>query len=127
MYVSVSSTKTAPLYPGTVKVGFATQVNAFTQCVLSPYLNFHRPCFFPIEVIDAKGRIRKHYRYEDLMTPYEKLKSLPNATRYLKPGVTFGLLDAIAYAISDNEAAQALNEARVQLFRFINNAHNPAA
>jgi len=43
---------------------FATQVNAFTQRVLSPYLNFHRPCFFPTEAIDAKGRIRKRYRYE---------------------------------------------------------------
>ncbi len=106
---------------------FATQVNTFTQCLLSPYLNFHRPCFFPTEVIDAKGRIRKRYRYEDMMTPYEKLKSLPNTSQYLKPGVTFGQLDAIAYAISDNEAAQALNEARAQLFRSINNAHNPAA
>ena len=26
---------------------FAQQVNAFTVNVLSPYLNFHRPCFFP--------------------------------------------------------------------------------
>ena len=106
---------------------FATQVNAFTQSVLSPYLNFHRPCFFPTEAVDAKGRIRKRYRYEDMMTPYDKLKSLPNATQHLKPGVTFRQLDAIAFAISDNEAAQSLNEARVRLFRSINHAHNPAA
>jgi hypothetical protein len=105
---------------------FATQVNAFTQRVLSPYLNFHQPCFFPTEVIDAKGRIRKRYRYEDLMTPYEKLKSLPNASQYLKPGITFRLLDAIAYAISDNETVQALDKARAQRFRSIN-AHHPVA
>ena len=68
---------------------FATQVNRFTQNVLSPYLNFHRPCFFPTELIDGKGRIRKRYRYEDMMTPYERLKSLPGATESLKPGVSW--------------------------------------
>ena len=33
---------------------FAAQVNHFTQNVLSPYLNFHRPCFFPTEAVDAR-------------------------------------------------------------------------
>jgi hypothetical protein len=106
---------------------FAAEVNAFTQGVLSPYLNFHRPCFFPTEEVDPKGRVRKRYRYEQMMTPYEKLKSLPQARQYLKPGITFEQLDAIAHAISDNEAAQRLNRARAELFRSINNAQNPAA
>ena len=44
-----------------------------------PYLNFHRPCFFPTEEVDRKGRVRKRYRDADIMTPYEKLKSLPDA------------------------------------------------
>jgi transposase InsO family protein len=106
---------------------YATQVNHFTQNVLSPYLNFHRPCFFPTEALDAKGRIRKHYRYDQMMTPYDKLRSLPNAEQYLKPGVTFDQLDAIALAISDNEAAQRLNQARADLFRSINQTRHPAA
>jgi len=106
---------------------FAQQVNRFTQEVLSPYLNFHRPCFFPTEVVDDKGRVRKQYRYEQMMTPYEKLKSLPNASQYLKPGITFSQLDDIAYAVSDNEAARRLNKARAELFRNINKAQNPAA
>jgi transposase InsO family protein len=106
---------------------FATKVNVFTQQILSPYLNFHRPCFFPIEVIDAKGRIRKHYPYDRIMTPYDKLKSLPDAKRYLKPNTTFEQLDAIAYAISDNDAAHHLNQARAELFRFINNSQKSAA
>ncbi len=106
---------------------FAQQVNDFAQNVLSPYLNFHRPCFFPAEQIDARGRLRKHYRYADMMTPYDKLKSLPGATRYLEPGVTFEKLDAIAYAISDNEAARRLNHARDQLFQSIHKAQTPAA
>ena len=100
----------------------AAQVNAFTQQVLSPYLNFHRPCFFPTEQVDARGRVRKRYRDADIMTPYEKLKSLPDAAACLKPGTTFAKLDAVAVAMSDNEAAQALDEARTRLFRSIDPA-----
>ena len=106
---------------------FAHQLNEFTQNLLSPYLNFHRPCFFPAEVVDDKGRVRKRYRYEQMMTPYDKLKSLPQASLYLKPGTNFEQLDAIAYAMSDNEAARRLNQARAQLFHSINKAQQPAA
>ena len=98
---------------------FAPQVNTFNQEHLVPYINFHRPCFFPETVIDAKGRQRKRYRYETMMTPYDKLKSLPNADQFLKPGLSFQRLDDIAYAISDNEAAQRLQTARHQLFMAI--------
>lgn len=62
-----------------------------------------------------------------MMTPYDKLKSLPEAARYLKPGISFQLLDASACAISDNEAARRLNQARADLFRAINKAQLPAA
>ena len=106
---------------------FANAVNAFTQGILSPYLNFHRPCFFSSEEIDAKGRIRKRYRYDQMMTPYDKLKSLPDANQHLKPDITFQQLDDVAYAISDNEAALRLNQARAELFRSINQAQKPAA
>ncbi len=98
---------------------FAGEVNVFTQQALSPYLNYHRPCYFPSEVIDAKGRVRRRYRHQDLMTPYDKLKSPPGAERYLKPGVTFEQPDAIAYAISVNQAARQLNKARQELLRTI--------
>jgi hypothetical protein len=106
---------------------FAQQVNAFTLNVLSPYLNFHRPCLFSEEILDAKGRRRKRYPYALLMTPYEKLKSLPQANQYLKPGITFQHLDDIAMQCSDNDAARELNQARAKLFRSINRAQKPAA
>ncbi len=106
---------------------FAAQVNAFTVDVLSPYLNFHRPCLFPEEVIDAKGKRRKRYPYANLMTPYEKLKSLPEAARYLKPGIRFADLDDIARQHSDNDAARLLNDARSRLFKAINRSRKPAA
>ena len=106
---------------------YAQQVNEFTVNVLSPYLNFHRPCLFPEEVVDAKGKRKKRYPYANLMTPYDKLKSLPDADQYLKAGVTFEQLDDIAMGCSDNEAARHLNKARDKLFREINRSRKPAA
>lgn len=103
----------------------ASQVNAFTVEVRSPYLNFHRPCHFPTEYTDKKGRIRK--RYQDMMTPYEKFRSLPEAGSCLKPGTTLQQLDAIAAECSDNDAAQRLNEARAKLFQVINKTQQRAA
>lgn len=105
----------------------AGAVNEFTAGVLSPYLNFHRPCHFPTEFTDPKGKIRKRYRYADMMTPYDKLKSLADAARYLKPGMTFKRLDKIASECSDNEAAKRLNEAKAKLFQLINKAQQRAA
>jgi hypothetical protein len=89
---------------------YASLVNDFTLDVLSPYLNFHRPCFFPEQVCDDQGRLTKRYRYQHMMTPYEKLKSLTDAKTFLKPGVSFQTLDAIALEQSDNEAARQLNQ-----------------
>lgn len=106
---------------------FASQVNAFTVEVLSPYLNFHRPCHFPTEYTDKKGKIRKRYRYQDMMTPYEKFRSLPEAKSYLKPGTTLKKLDTVAAECSDNDAAQLLNEARAILFQSINKSQQSAA
>lgn len=106
---------------------YASRVNDFTLNVLSPYLNFHRPCFFPEEVVDDKGRITKRYRYEHLMTPFEKLKSLLNAESFLKPNITFQTLDEIAMKQSDNEAARQLNQARKELFQSINSSQNNVA
>ena len=63
---------------------FAARVNDFTLDLLSPYVNFHRPCFFPRTTIDAKGRQRRLYRYEDMMTPFDKLASLPNVETMVK-------------------------------------------
>jgi hypothetical protein len=98
---------------------FATELNEFCRQFLNPYVNFHRPCFFAQTVTDSKGRIRKRYRLENMMTPYEKLKSLPNASGFLKAGMSFEALDAFVAATSDNEAARQMNEARTRLFQSI--------
>jgi transposase InsO family protein len=106
---------------------FAALVNVFCCDHLNPYVNFHRPCLFAETITDAKGRQRKRYPYKLMMTPYEKFKSLDAAAQYLKPGFSFDELDGQATAISDNEAAKRLNDARAILFKTIFNRSKKAA
>jgi hypothetical protein len=54
-----------------------------------------------------------------MMTPCDKLKSLPDAKDYLKPGVSFEILGKLAHQISDNQAADQLQKARRKLFKTI--------
>ena len=98
---------------------FAPAVNQFNEQHLVPYINYHRPCFFPEISVDEKGKQRRRYPLSSMMTPYEKLKSLDEADQYLKPGSTFLRLDKIALAKSDNQAAADLSAARKQLFETI--------
>ncbi len=98
---------------------WAPLINEFNQQYLNPYLNYHRPCFFPKTNTDNNGKQRKIYPYRLMMTPYDKLKSLPDAKQYLKPGLTFKQRDAIAYAISDNDVAKQWQEAKQQRFKTI--------
>ena len=100
----------------------AARLNRFHREVLSPCLNYHRPCYFPHEQSDTKGKLRKRYRQQDLLTPYENLKSLPDAAACLRAEVDFAQLDAEAHQQSDNEAAQRLNEARDESFATIREA-----
>ena len=91
----------------------APLINAYYEDHFITYLNYHRICAYATDYTDARGKVRK--KYETYMTPYEKLKSLENAAQYLKPGVTFAELDALAYAQSDNEFAKTLAHARSEL------------
>ena len=95
---------------------YAREFNVYYEKFLNPYINFHRPCFFAVSMIDSKGRIKKKYPLEEVTTPFEKLKSLPGAAEYLVSGVTFAKLDAIANQMSDNEFAERMMKARSDLF-----------
>jgi len=106
---------------------FAAEVNAFCIEYLNPYINFHRPCLFAEDTLDKKGKTRKRYPLKAVMTPLEKLASLPRAENFLKPGVTLDALRERARAVSDNEAAERLNKARSQLFPSINKRSRKAA
>ncbi len=93
----------------------------------SPLLNHHRSCLFAVEVEGENGRRRRKYPQELVMTLYEKLRSLDGAEGFLKPGITFDKLDAIANAATSLEAGQEVQRARKALFQLITKALNPAA
>ena len=97
----------------------AELLNGYHKNYLNPYINFHRPCFFPVSVVDHKGKIRKTYLYKMVRTPYERLKSLPQAESYLRPGVTFEKLEIMANQMSDNQFAERMVNARSNLFKQI--------
>ena len=105
----------------------AELINEFDRDFFNPYINFHRPCFFPVATIDPKGKVKKTYPYEEVMTPYEKLKSLPQAESYLRPGVTIEGLSAIANQMSDNQFAERMVKARSNLFGQITRFANRVA
>ncbi len=98
---------------------YAERLNQFNQAALNPYVNYHRLCLYPTIIIDSKGKQKKKYEYKNMMTPYDKLKSLPQAEQYLKEGLTFKDLDDIARAMTDNEAADFLQKQQSLLFKHI--------
>jgi transposase InsO family protein len=92
-------------------------VNQYLRYYLNPYINFHRPCFFPLEEMDCKGRIKKRYLYNKINTPFEKLKSISNIDSYLRQGVTLERMQQYADRMSDNNFAERMVKARSNLFK----------
>lgn len=93
------------------------EMNAYLKNYFNPYLNFHRPCGFPTIETDAKGKKKKVYHL--YQTPYDHLKNIPHAEKFLKKGMTFDILDQIAYSHSDNEFATIMREEERKLFQKI--------
>ena len=111
---------------GHIDIGFAEDLNRFAIGVLSTHLNYHRPCWFPEEWRDDRGRRHVRYSPNRLRTPYEKLKSLPDAEAFLKPGLTFAALDRHERELSDNQSAERMRADRRRLFRAIHAARKAA-
>ena len=105
----------------------AELLNGYHKDFLNPYVNFHRPCFFPVTVIDHKGKIKKTYPHKEVKTPYEKLKSLSRAENCLRSDITFDRLETIANEASDNEFAERMGKACDNLFQQISKFVNQAA
>ncbi|MGH8700000.1 MAG: DDE-type integrase/transposase/recombinase [Burkholderiales bacterium] len=97
----------------------AARFNTFCRELLNPFLNLHRPCLFATELPDPKkpGRTKRLYHPRDAMTPLDKLTSLPQATQYLRAGITLAQLHTLARTQTDLQAAKALNAARLALFK----------
>jgi transposase InsO family protein len=95
----------------------AELINEFLSTYMNPYLNFHRPCGFATDIVDKRGKIKK--KYDVYMTPFEKLKTIPNVHLYLKDGVTIEKLKAISLQESDTECAEKMQKAKKKLFETI--------
>ncbi len=98
---------------------YAEKINVFNFEALNPYINYHRPCLYPTLIVDLKGKQKKKYKYENMMTPYEKFKSLPDAKQYLNENMTFQKRDDIAKIMTDNAATDFLQQQRKVLFKYI--------
>lgn len=92
-------------------------LNSYHRLYLNPYINFHRPCFFPVEEIDRKGRVKKKYPYDKINTPFEKLKSITGIESYLRSGVTLDKMQNYANQMSDNNFAGRMVIARSKLLK----------
>jgi transposase InsO family protein len=92
----------------------ADKINVFYEEQFIPYLNFHRPCGVPELKSNNKGKIRRVYKW--YATPWEILRQLPGMGGFLKDDLTAEILDGIAGAQSDTQAAMAMQEAKRKLF-----------
>jgi len=92
----------------------ASVMNEFNRSHLNPYLFLHRQCAFATDVVDEKGKIKKIYK--DYMTPCEKLLSIPDVEKYLKPGVTAETLRKTAMEKTHFAAAQEMQKEKKKLF-----------
>ncbi len=102
---------------GPIPAEHAEQIDRFYRQYFNPYLNYHRPCGFATVMVDPRGKRKRVYKASEYQTPYEKLKSLPGAEQYLKPGLSFQQLDRLARSASDTAWAQQMKLAKEKLLR----------
>jgi hypothetical protein len=95
----------------------ASAIDTFYTDYFNIYLNYHRVCLYATDYTDKRGKIRK--KYDQAFVPYERLKALRDAEQYLKKGMTFAKLDAIAYKESDNKFAEMMHTAKSKLEKII--------
>jgi len=98
---------------GYIHAEHAEPIQQFYRAHLNPYLNYHRPCAQADIEVDEKGRQQRHYRR--YQTPLETLLALQPAP-VLRQGLTVAVLQRIAAAVSDTEAAQRMQQAKGKLF-----------
>ncbi|HEY3455985.1 MAG TPA: transposase family protein [Bryobacteraceae bacterium] len=97
---------------GAIDAEHAEAFQKFYVKYFNEYVNYHRPCGFAQIKTLARGRRRRIYPAENYRTPFEKLISLSNWEKHLKPGVTAALLERLARQLSDTEAARQMQQAK---------------
>ncbi len=99
---------------GHIGSAHAEAINTFYEKHFNSYLNYHRPCGQAEMAEGAKGKSRRVYRW--YATPWEVLRQLPGVAGYLKPELTIDVLNAVAKAETDTEAAHRMQGAKRKLF-----------
>jgi len=92
----------------------AEAIEAFYEQYFNPYLNFHRPCGVPELATNAKGKVKRVYRW--YATPWEILRQLPGLAGHLKADGTIQELERQARAQTDTGAAREMQAAKQKLF-----------
>jgi hypothetical protein len=100
---------------GGIEASHAEEFQKFYTASFNPYLNYHRPCGFATVTRDRRGRRQRRYRAQDYQTPYEKLTSLADWHKHLKPGIKAELLERESKRMSDTEAAQRMQKEKLAL------------
>jgi transposase InsO family protein len=96
-----------------ISASHAGEIEVFYEQYFNSYLNFHRPCGVPEEVANAKGKVKRVYRW--YATPWEILRQLPDLARHLKGDVTIEELEQRARAQTDTAAAAEMQQAKQKL------------
>ena len=94
---------------------YAKTINAFYHSCFNEYLNYHRPCGYATTTVDARGKEKK--KYDVYETPYEKFKTLADASQYLAPNVAFENLEAVAGRMSDTDYAMMMQKQKAELWK----------
>jgi hypothetical protein len=95
----------------------AQPINIFYQKYFNPWLNLHRPCMFSTNKVNAKGKVVKVYKHEDVKTPLEALERL-NEQGLVKFKTESMLADLLTHAKqqTDLAAAQEMQQVKAELF-----------
>jgi hypothetical protein len=95
----------------------AQPINTFYQDCFNLWLNLHRPCMFATSKVNAKGKVVKVYKHEDVKTPLEALVLLDKLGLVkFKTGTMLMELLAQAKQKTDLAAAQEMQQAKHELF-----------
>lgn len=95
----------------------AQPINNFYQDCFNPWLNLHRPCMFATSKVNAKGKVVKVYKHEDVKTPLEALVLLAKLG-LVKFKTETMLMELLAQAKqkTDLAVAQKMQQAKHELF-----------
>lgn len=97
----------------------ADRINSFYKEHFNIYLNYYRPSIFPEIHVSKKHKETKIYKYDNTMTPFSKLKSIPCHEEYLKEAFSIVDMETTVKHHSVNEFTERMVKAQNLLFDVI--------